>query len=103
MIKEFRTWQVEAGIEAIKAGDALLWIMAEDPDLLLKQDPERVAAFQNTNMGQTASLWDLVSQNVTNWAVISAPVDGWAGKIFYDLPVESRKALILEIFFISAV
>ena len=77
--------------------------MAEDPDLLLKQDPERVAAFQNTNMGHIASLWDLVSQNVTNWAVISAPVDGWAAKIFLDLPVESRKAKFWDIFLISAV
>jgi aminopeptidase len=96
-LEEFSTWRVDAGIEAAKAGDALLWIMAEDPDLLLEQEPERVAAFQNTNMRHTAPLWDLVSKNTTNWTVISAPVDGWAAKIFPDLPAQSRKAKFWDI------
>lgn len=96
-IEEFSTWRVDAGIEAAKAGEALLWIYAEDPDLLREQEPERVAAFQNTNMQHTAPLWDLVSKNTTNWVVISAPIDGWAAKIFPDLPAESHKAQFWDI------
>jgi aminopeptidase len=96
-IKEFSTWRVDAGIEAAKAGDALLWIYAEDPDLLLEQKPELVAAFQNTIMRHTAPLFDLVSKNITNWTVIAAPIDRWAAKIFPDIPAENRKAKFWDI------
>lgn len=96
-IKEFSTWRVDAGIEAAKAGDALLWIYAEDPDLLQEQKPELVAAFQNTIMRHTAPLFDLVSKNITNWTVISAPIDRWAAKIFPNLSAENRKAKFWDI------
>lgn len=98
-ITEYSDWGVDAGIAAAKAGDAMLWIYAEDPDLLMKQDPERVAAFQGTNMEHTAPLWDLVSKNTTNWVVVSAAVEGWAAKILPDLPAESRKAKLWDIIF----
>jgi aminopeptidase len=41
----------------------------------------------------------LKSKNITNWGVISAPVDGWAAKIFPDLPAERRKSKLWDIIF----
>jgi aminopeptidase len=98
-IKEYSPWRVDAGVEAAEAGEALLWIYAEDPDLLRDQEPERVAAFQNTIMQQAAPLWDLVSKSPTNSAMISAPIEGWAANVFPDLPAESRKAQFWDVIF----
>jgi aminopeptidase len=47
--EEFPTWRADAALEAAEAGDAVLNIYAENPDLLVEQDPELVATYQQTN------------------------------------------------------
>jgi aminopeptidase len=42
---------------------------------------------------------DLLVKNATNWAVVTAPVDGWPEKVFPHLPPDSRKAKFWDTIF----
>ncbi|UCC63655.1 MAG: aminopeptidase [Anaerolineae bacterium] len=97
--EEFPTWRADAAFEAAKAGDAVLVIYAENPDLLVGQDPELVAVVQHTNFKHSEPTMDLVVKNAMNWALITAPVEGWPQKVFPDLPPDSRKAKFWDTIF----
>ncbi|MFC2053804.1 aminopeptidase [Chloroflexota bacterium] len=89
--EEFPTWRADGAFEAAKAGDAVLFIYAEDPDLLIKQDTTLITTAQQTGFKQMMPFSDLRGKNAINWVVITAPVDGWSEKVFPDLPPEDRK------------
>jgi len=97
--EEFPTWRADAAFETAKAGDALLNIYAEDPDLLAGQDPEQVATVQHTNFKHIGPTMDLLVKNAVNWAMITAPVDSWPEKVFPSLPPEDRKAQFWDTIF----
>lgn len=97
--EEFPTWRADAAFEAAKAGDAVLHIYAENPDLLVEQDSELVAIFHQTNWKHIESTMDLVVKNAMNWTAVTAPVDGWPEKVFPDLPPDSRKAKFWDTIF----
>ncbi len=97
--EEFPAWRADAGFEAVKDGDAVLIIYAENPDLLVKQNPDLVTNVLMTNMKHTKPTWDLLTKSATNWSVITAPVDGWREKIFPDLPPGSRDAKFWDTIF----
>ncbi|MCK4450855.1 MAG: aminopeptidase [Anaerolineae bacterium] len=90
--EEFPEWRANAAFEAAKAGDAVLVLLAENPDLLFEQDPELVATVFQTRAKHFKPANDLLSKNAMNWTVVTAPVDGWMEKVFPDLPPDSRKA-----------
>jgi aminopeptidase len=97
--EEYPTWQAKAVEEYVRNGDALLTVLSEDPDLLTKQDPERIATTLKTTRKWLKPVNDLISENATNWLVTSAASPGWAEKIFPDVPQEiSLEKLWQEIF-----
>ncbi|MEE9377055.1 MAG: aminopeptidase [Candidatus Lokiarchaeia archaeon] len=89
--EEYSTWRIEAGIKIAKAGDAILVIYAENPDLLINEDSQIINISQQTFFKHMAPIMDLVVQNKMNWAVITAPIDGWMDKVFPDIPPDKRK------------
>jgi aminopeptidase len=97
--EEFPEWRANAAFEAAKAGDAVLSLLAENPDLLLEQDPELVATVFQTKVKHFKPFGDLRSKNAMNWTVVTAPVDGWPEKVFLDLPPDSRKAKFWDTIF----
>jgi aminopeptidase len=97
--EEFPTWRADAGLEAAKTGDAVLIIYAENPDLLVEQDPELIATVQLVNFKHIEPIMDLLVKNAMNWAMVTAPVAGWTEKIFPDLPPDSRKAKFWDTIF----
>jgi len=88
---EFPEWRAKASFDTFSSGDAILSFDAEDPELLKDQDPELVGVFQSTNWQHMRSTMDLITKNATNWCIATAPVDGWAEKIFPLLsPIEGK-------------
>jgi aminopeptidase len=97
--EEFPTWRADGAFEAARGGDAVLHILAEDPDLLIEQDPKMINTVHQTGFRHTKPLADLRGKNVMNWAVITAPVGGWPDKVFPDSAPEDRKAQFWDTLF----
>jgi len=97
--EEFPTWRADGVFEVAKAGDAVLAIYAEDPDLLVKQDLTLITTVHQTGFKHAKPFSDLRGKNAMNWVVITAPVDGWPEKVFPDLPPEDRKAQFWDTIF----
>lgn len=91
-IEEFPTWRSNAAIEFAEAGDAMLSIYGENPDLLVGQDVDLISKFTQVNTKHMARYFELVSKNGMNWAVMTAPVSGWIEKVFPDMPIEEATA-----------
>jgi aminopeptidase len=88
--EEFSRWLPQALLEHVEAGDALLSISANDPDLLSKEPPELVSTVQKTVSQRIRAFREHISRNEVNWAVIAAPSRGWASRVFPLLPGEQQ-------------
>jgi aminopeptidase len=90
LLGEFSAWMPKALTEHVEAGNAVLSIYANDPDLLKNEPPEVVGALQQATSRAMQPFRELVSRNQTNWAVIAAACKGWAGKVFPDRPEDEQ-------------
>lgn len=97
--EEFPSWWSDAVVGAAKAGDAVLVIRGENPDLLAEQDPDLVATERRTWFKHFEPYAELLGKNKLNWTVIAAPVAGWAKKLFPNLPPEEQKAKLWNAIF----
>jgi len=98
-LEEFPTWITNAYLEFAEKGDAILELYADIPDLFIDQDPELIAIRRQTEAKHFKPAIDLRVKNATNWAIVSAPVDGWTDKIFPDLPPNKRKTKMWDTIF----
>jgi aminopeptidase len=89
--EEFPMWRADRGNEAAKAGDAVLAVMAQNPDLLVEHDPALTNTVVQLGYKHLKPFFDLRGKNAMNFAIVTAPVDGWTDKVFPDLPPEDRK------------
>ncbi|MHA1486134.1 MAG: aminopeptidase [Promethearchaeota archaeon] len=97
--EEFPKWRTDAQFEFAKAGDAVLIIVAFNPDLLKDQDPNLFMTTLQTYMEHDKPFSDLRHQDNMNSLVIAAPTEGWSNKIFPNLPKDSRKTKLWDIIF----
>lgn len=94
--EEYPTWKIDLTKNYIENGDAILIIEAFDPDLLVDQDPELMMAVNLTRLKHSKQVNELIMKNVTNWLMITAPVDGMDRKIFPNLPSKERTAKLWD-------
>jgi aminopeptidase len=87
--EEYPVWQAKAVEEYLRNGDAVLTVLSEDPDLLAKLDPERIATAQRTTRKWLKPSNSLISQNASNWVVTAAASPAWAAKVFPGLSQET--------------
>jgi aminopeptidase len=98
-LKEFPVWQVNAAMDMIEHGDAILSIVATDPDLFNGLDTNLVGALQKTLLENVSPVMAKTSRNAVNWCVVAASGPAWAKKIFPDLqPEEAEEKLWQAIF-----
>ena len=88
---EYPKFHVNAVLDIIKNGDALLSIYANDPDVYQGIDPERVAALQKTQLENNQEIGANISRNAINWCVVASASPAWAKKIFPDLTPEDAE------------
>jgi aminopeptidase len=88
--EEYSQWHVRALLEYLERGDTVLGIVAEDPELLKDQDPELVGLANKTAVEHLHPAMRYITGNIANWLLISAPVRGWADKVYPDIPETER-------------
>jgi aminopeptidase len=83
---EFSSWLPKALFEHAEAGHAIISVYANDPDQLKDEPPELVSAVQQSVSKHVRPFRELISRNQTNWCVVAAAGEGWASRIFPDVP-----------------
>ncbi|MGA7192212.1 MAG: aminopeptidase [Anaerolineales bacterium] len=98
-LAEYPKWQIAAQIDMIEHGDALLTILADDPDLMSGFDPESVAFLQKTHLENSKLVGMAVSRDAINWCLVAASSPAWAAKIFPKLETEKAQAKLWKAIF----
>jgi aminopeptidase len=96
---EFPAWRPSGLMEYIQRGDALVSIVADNPDLLKDQDPELVATAQKARATAMRAPLEALGRNAANWLVISAPTADWAAKVFPNEPADRQVDRLWEAIF----
>jgi len=97
----YSKWQIDAIIDMIDHGDALLSIAGSNPDLLGSLDPEVIGKMQSTHLKNWGPIGEKVTTNAINWCVVAAAGEDWAKKIFPDLPAEKAQEKLWQAIFES--
>lgn len=92
-------WRTKAEYEFAKSGDAILFIVAFNPDLLREQESSLFMTTLQTYIKHNKPFSELRHQDAMNNLVIAAPVKGWADKLFSNLPKENRLSKLWDIIF----
>ncbi|MBW8012429.1 MAG: aminopeptidase [Chloroflexi bacterium] len=90
--EEFPPGRSSGMLDYAENGDCLLFIIANDPDLLAGQDPELVAQVQKTAAEKRRPTAEYQRRNDISWAGIAASVPSWAAKVFPDAPEDEQDA-----------
>ncbi len=97
--EEYPIWRSETAVKYLENGDAILCIYAEDPNIFNKIDSKLLSITQQVMFKNIKSLLDKIGKNFSNWVMISAPIDGWANKLFSEIPQEKRKEYFWDLIF----
>lgn len=97
--EEYPSWRAEGMREIVNNGDALLAIVATDPDLLRDQDPDLVALAEKVHRTHTQAVSQQLMRDAANWLLISQPVASWARKVFPERTPEQQLAKLWDVFF----
>lgn len=96
---QFPKWIVAQRDELIDRKGALLWIDAEDPDLLAGVSTSRLSAQQKASGNALVRYRKAVMNDEIAWSIIAVPSKKWAAKVFPDLPEEDQMAALWEAIF----
>ncbi|MDL1942363.1 aminopeptidase [Chloroflexi bacterium CFX2] len=99
---EYPKWQIQAIMNMIENGDALLSIVGANPDLLGGLDPDVVGTMQRAHLENWSPISEKVTTNAINWCVVAAAGEAWAQKIFPDLPAEQAQEKLWQAIFETA-
>ena len=96
---EYPKFHVDAVMDIINNGDALLSIYANDPDAYAGLDSDRVATMQKTHLQNYSPISMQVSRNAVNWCVVASASPAWAAKIFPDLDPQAAEEKLWQAIF----
>ena len=96
---EYPTHMIDAVMNMINNGDALLSISGSNPDLLGGLDPEIVGRMQTRHLNAASKVSERVTTNAINWCVVAAAGEAWAKKIFPDLSAEKAQEKLWKAIF----
>lgn len=97
--EEFPTWRTNASFQISKEDDAMLLVAAGNPDLLSGQDSDLILTTHKSYFKHNKLSADLRRRGIGNWSGIAAPVEGWANKVFPDIPPADRMAKFWDVIF----
>lgn len=98
-IEKFPKWIVAQREELIARQGALLWIDAEDPDLLAGIDVTKLAAQQKASGTALVNYRKAVMNDDIAWSIIAVPSVKWAAKVFPSLPANEQVNALWEAIF----
>lgn len=97
--EEYPAYQSQGILDVIDEGGAMLTISAIDPDLMDGQDSELLDQRQRIFMEHWKPISAHIGKNTMNWTVITIPVEGWARKVFPDLPADKQMPALWDAIF----
>jgi aminopeptidase len=97
--EEYPTWRSDGALQIAKQNDAMLFIMARDPDVLSEVDSNLILTSQKAYLKHMKPANDLRRKNLVNWSGIIAPVEGWAKKIFPEISQKERLLKFWDVVF----
>jgi len=92
-------WLYEGMAAAYRNGAARLAIVGEDPSLLAKEDPEKVARANRARSKAYMPALNLIAGFDTNWTIVSAATPAWAKAVFPNDPEEVAVAKLWRAIF----
>jgi len=96
---EFPIYQISTALDMIENGDALLSIIANDPDIYNGLDPERISLMHKLALQHYAPVGAMVTRNAVNWCGVASAAPAWATKIFPDLEAEQAQEKLWQAIF----
>ena len=100
-LNHYPKWIVEQREELIAKKGALLWIDAEDPDLLSGVDGEKLAKQQKVGGEALKNYRKAVMNDDIAWSIVAVPSKKWAAKVFPHLPEMEQVPALWEAIFLS--
>ena len=88
---EYPKWQITAQMDMIEHGDAVLTILADDPDLMRDFETESIALLQKAHLENHKPVVTALSRDAVNWCLAAASSPAWAAKIFPKLEAEQAE------------
>ena len=98
-LAEFPKWIVAQRDECIERKGAILWIDAEDPDLLSGIPARRITAQQKASGEALVNYRKAIMNDDIAWSIIAVPSKKWAAKVFPDLPEDEQMKALWEAIF----
>ncbi|WP_342558505.1 aminopeptidase [Metasolibacillus sp. FSL K6-0083] len=98
-INKFPQWIVAQREELIARQGALLWIDAEDPDLLAGIDVAKLATQQKAAGSALVNYRKAVMNDDIAWSIIAVPSTKWAAKVFPSLAADKQVNALWEAIF----
>ena len=89
-ISNYPKWIVAQREELIERKGALLWIDAEDPNLLEGIAAEKLSAQQKAAGAALVNYRKAVMNDEIAWSIIAVPSPKWASKVFPHLPAHEQ-------------
>jgi aminopeptidase len=96
---ETPTYIAEGILDVIESGGAMFTISAIDPDMMAGQDPEILDQMQRAFLDAWKPISAHIGKNTMNWTLLGIPVEGWARKIFPDLPEAEQMPALWDAIF----
>jgi aminopeptidase len=92
-------WLYDSMAAAFRNGAARLAIAGEDPNLLSREDPAKVARANQARSIAYRPALELITDTVINWTVIAAATPAWAKAVFPNLPADAALARLWDTIF----
>ena len=97
--EQYPQWIVEQRNELISKKGALLWIDAEDPDLLTGVDGAKLAKQQKASGEALKNYRKAVMNDEIAWSIVAVPSNKWAAKVFPHLKEEEQVPALWDAIF----
>ncbi|WP_342599014.1 aminopeptidase [Psychrobacillus sp. FSL H8-0483] len=96
---EFPKWSAVQRDELIENKGALLWIDADNPDLLEGVAIDRISNFQKASGKALEGYRKAVMNDVITWSIVAMPSEKWAAKVFPHLEGEYQMQALWDLIF----
>nr|WP_106781189.1 aminopeptidase [Lysinibacillus timonensis] len=96
---KFPKWITAQRDEVIDRKGAILWIDADDPDLLAGIPVSRISAYQKVSGAALVRYRKAIMNDDIAWSIIAVPSKKWAAKVFPSLPENQQETALWEAIF----
>ncbi|HWX38309.1 MAG TPA: aminopeptidase [Candidatus Sulfotelmatobacter sp.] len=90
------SWLFNAIAQAFRSGAARLAITGNDPSLLSREDPEKVARVNRATSKAYRPAMELIVRHDINWTIVACATPAWAAAVFPDLPQDAAVAKLWD-------